>query len=416
MSSPAVAFRYRRGAHFFDSPATLERRVLNRVRLSWALLFLNVLTFAAGTWNGLPLIVPIPATLGKVITQGALPAALLVALTVNRRLAIRPNVFLCLLTLLALEAVLSGTHPAGHLVGTLYRTARLAGFVATLWALSPWWGRRDLLLLRFQLTCLGAVLGAVLLGLLIAPGRALDQGRLSGVFWPTPPTQVADFAAITIGLVVLLWLCHLLEGRVCLLVVTVVGAMLLLTHSRTELIAMTAGVFVGGLSIFMARARVRRLFASGAVLVSIVITAFSGVITSWLIRGESSQELTSLTGRTTVWEAVLKSPRDPFQVIFGYGLSNKSFNGFPVDSNWLAAYLDLGLIGVVISAMLVLFVFAAAYFAPRGPQRALALFLVTYLVVNSVTATGLSDASVAMVELALAASLLVVTPQTGQLE
>jgi hypothetical protein len=41
---------------------------------------------------------------------------------------------------------------------------------------------------------------------------------------------------------------------------------------------------------------------------------------------------------------------------------------------------------------------------------------VTYLVVNSVTATGLSDASVAMVELALAASLLVVTPQTGQLE
>ena len=55
----------------------------------------------------------------------------------------------------------------------MYRTFRLAEFVAALWLLTPWWGRRDMLLLRYQLRCLYVALGSVLLGLLIAPGHAL---------------------------------------------------------------------------------------------------------------------------------------------------------------------------------------------------------------------------------------------------
>ena len=129
-------------------------------------------------------------------------------------------------------------------------------------------------------------------------------------------------------------------------------------------------------------------------------------MTTWLARGESSQELTSLTGRTTVWEGVVNTPRDLFQVIFGYGLSNKSYTGFPIDSNWLATYLDLGLLGVAICAVLVLFVFVSSYFQPSQVQRALALFLVTYLMITSYTETGLGDASEYMLDLALAASLL----------
>jgi hypothetical protein len=101
-------------------------------------------------------------------------------------------------------------------------------------------------------------------------------------------------------------------------------------------------------------------------------------------------------------------------VVFGYGLSNKSFNGFPIDSNWLAAYYDLGLCGVVICVALVLFVLVAAYFQPRGPQRALALFLVTYLAITSLTETGLSDASAYLLELTLAASLLMSSRAEGR--
>ncbi|HEX9547790.1 MAG TPA: hypothetical protein VF942_10655, partial [Acidimicrobiales bacterium] len=100
----------------------------------------------------------VPSALGKGLTQGALPAALIVALTVNRRVIVRPNVFLCLVSLLVIEAIITSLQPQ-H-VGTVYRTFRLAEFVAVLWLLSPWWGRRDLLLVRCQLTSLSVILGS----------------------------------------------------------------------------------------------------------------------------------------------------------------------------------------------------------------------------------------------------------------
>ena len=69
--------------------------------------------------------------------------------------------------------------------------------------------------------------------------------------------------------------------------------------------------------------------------------------------------------------------------------------------------MTLGLVGVGICAALLLFVLVNAYFQPRSERRALALFLVTYLMITSYTETGLSDASVYLLELSLAASLLV---------
>ena len=91
--------------------------------------------------------------------------------------------------------------------GTVYRTFRLAEFVAALWLLTPWWGRRDLLLVRCHLKALAVVLGSVLLGVLVAPSKALGAGRLVGVLWAVPATQVAHYAAIIIGLTAVLWFC-----------------------------------------------------------------------------------------------------------------------------------------------------------------------------------------------------------------
>jgi O-antigen ligase len=283
----------------------------------------------------------------------------------------------------------------------------MAGFVATLWMLTPWWGRRDMLLVRSHLVALSVVLGTVLLGILVAPKTALAQGRLEGSLWPYPPTQVAHFAAVLVGIVILLWLCGLVSGRLALVAVVVGIPVLLLTHTRTALVAMLAGIFVGGMSLFSARARVRRLFAGIGVVASIGAITLSGLLTTWLARGESTQQLTSLTGRTNVWAALLSAPRNEFQVIFGFGLSNMSFNGLAIDSNWLGAYLDLGLVGVILTAAMLLFLLVSAYFRPLGPQRALALFLVTYCLVSSFTETGLSNPSLYFLELALAASLLV---------
>ena len=388
------------------SPAS-ERSIRRRVGLAWGLLVLNALTYYGSVLH-------IPSAAGKGITQVALPAALIVALTVNRRVLVRPNVFLCLVTLLAMEAIIACLQPQ-HL-GTVYRTFRLAEFVAVLWLLTPWWGRRDLLLVRCHIGSLAIVQASVILGLLVAPGHALGGGRLTGVLWGIPATEVGHYAAVTTGLVVVLWLGGLLPGRATLLAVAVEGIVLILSHTRTALIALVVGLVVAGLSLIVARVRVRRFFVTASIIVSIVVVTAAGVLTTWLARGQGTQELTSLTGRTDFWTLVLNLPRTKFQEIMGFGLSNGSVDGLPIDSNWLVAYLQQGLFGVVVCAAMLLFVLVAAFFQPSSTRRALAFFLVTYCLIASFTQVGFATASTYLLELTLAASLLVPSAEGKQPE
>jgi O-Antigen ligase len=400
MSSSVAVSQLRRGVASLAEAGARERRIQRRVGLVWYLLVLNCLTYFGGG------LLHLPSAVGKAITQGALYAALFAALTVNRKLILRPNVFLCLVSLLVLGVVLTTLQPE-H-IGTIYRAFRLAVFIAVLWLLTPWWGRRDLLLVRCHLKAMAVVLGTVLLGLMIAPGRARAGGRLNDIVWPSPPTQVAHYAAVTFGLVVVLWLCGQLRGRITVIVVTLAGAILILTHTRTALVGLGAGLLVAGLSLIVAKARVRKLFAAIGAVATIAILTLSSAITSWLARGQQGNgQLTDLTGRTVVWSQLVAFPRNKFQEIFGFGLSNDSFNGLPIDSNWLASYQTQGLYGVVLCVMMLLFLLVTAYFTPRGVERALALFLVTYCLIASFTEVGFTDASTYLLELTLAASLLV---------
>lgn len=394
----AVAFRPNRGVLSLKSVEARERSTRRAITLCWGLLMVDTLQYFG-------LLVHVPSVVGKMITQGALPLALLIALSTNRKMILRPNVFLGLATLLVIEAAMMTT-TAQH-IGTVYRGVRLAEFIFVLWLLTPWWGRRDLLLVRSHLTALSVILGSVLLGALVAPGKAFGSGRLGGALWVIPPTQVAHYAAVIIGLVVVLWLCGQVPGRITLTVVTVAGGMLLLTRTRTALVGLVAGLLVAGLSLIVARARVRKLFAIGGIIVGVTTITLSSFIVTFLTRGQSGSNLTSLTGRTDVWTQILALPRDPFQMAFGFGLSNASFNGLSIDSNWLSSYDEQGLFGVAVCAAMLLFLFVNAYFQQRGVQRALALFLVTYCLIASFTEDGFTDATPYLLELTLAASLLV---------
>jgi O-antigen ligase len=400
MTAPATVLRPRRGILPATSPLTQERLLRRRVYLTWGLLFFNALTYYTGYS-----FIHIPTTVGKVIAQGALPLALICALSLNRKLVVRPNVFLCLVTLIVLGAFLTSLQPE-H-VGTVFRTLRLAGFVACLWLLTPLWGRRDLLLVRCHLVMLYAVLASAVLGLMMAPHTARTEGRLSGALWPIPPTQLAHYAAVTTGLVVVLWFGGQMRGRTTALISAAALAVLVLTHTRTALVGLIAGILVAGMSLVAVKARVRKLFAAVGAIAAVVVLTLSAVIATWLERGQSAQGLENLTGRTEVWGPLLAFPRDKFQEIFGFGLSNDSFNGLPIDSNWLASYQTLGLYGVVVCAMILVFLMVAAYFQPRGLRRALALFLVTYCLVASFTEVGFTDVSIYLLDLTVAASLLV---------
>lgn len=403
MSSTATVLRPRRGVLLAAQPLTGERLTRRRFYLAWSLLFFNALTFYPGYS-----FVHIPSVIGKGLAQGALPFALLAALSLNRKVLIRPNVFLCLVTLIVLGTFLTTMQPQ-H-VGTIFRTFRFSGFVVGLWLLTPYWGRRDLLLVRAHLGVLTALLGSVLLGLMIAPGTARSgggTGRLGGALWPIPPTQVAHYAGVMTGLVVVLWFCGELSGRVTALLSIAALAVLVLTHTRTALVGLIAGILIAGMSLIAAKARVRRLFATAGAIAAVAVMTLSAFITNWLARGQGSQGLDNLTGRTEVWGPLLAYPRDKFQEIFGFGLSSSSFNGLPIDSNWFASYNMQGLFGVTVCAMILVFLLVTAYFQPRGVRRALALFLVTYCLVASFTEVGFTDASPYLLDLTVAASLLV---------
>ena len=60
----------------------------------------------------------------------------------------------------------------------------------------------------------------------------------------------------------------------------------------------------------------------------------------------------------------------------------------------------------MICASLLIFLLITAYFQPRGSHRALALFLITYCLVASFTEVGFTDANPYLLDLAVAAALL----------
>jgi hypothetical protein len=405
MSASVTAVRPRRSLSSRTPADVTERRIRRRIYVTYGLLFFNTLTFYPGLS-----VVHIPSIVGKGLAQAVLPVALLMALSLNRKVIVRPNVFLCLVSLLVLGSFIAALQPEHF--STVFRTFRLAGFVAGLWLLTPWWGRRDLLLVRCHLATLCAVLGSVILGLMVAPHRARLDGRLVGAIWPMQATQVAHYAAVTIGLVVVLWFCGQLRGQTTAYIAVASLALLVLSHTRTALFALICGILVAGMSLIVAKARVRQLFATAGAVAVVAVVTLSSVITTWLERGQTTQGLENLTGRTEVWGPLLAAPRDKFQEIFGFGLSNVSFNGFPIDSNWLASYEEQGLFGVVICAAILVFLLVTAFFQRRGVQRALALFLVTYCLVASFTEDAFTDVSPYLLDLFVAASLLV-RPQSA---
>jgi hypothetical protein len=384
-----------------------DSAVRRRVTVIWVLLFINVLSY-----SGVPTIVTIPHTIGKLLTQGALAIAFFLALTVNRRLLIRPSLFLTLWSVLAAFALMISIRDEVSL-GSDYRAFRLIGFVSVLWLLTPWWGRRDLMLVRVYIRCLVAIMVLVLVGLALSPHKAfIFQGRLEGDIWPIPPTQVAHYAAVTAGLIAVLWFSGLVHRNLALTMFIGSTTVLVLTHTRTALIAMLVGILVAGISLFTRRRRVRKVFFTALIVTLIGILMFLPALTTWFDRGQNTQELTAFTGRTAVWSALVQAPRSEPQILFGFGLSNNSFDGLAIDNSWLAVYQDQGLVGDVICGLIVLVLLVSVAFRPRGPARALALFLLVYCLIASFTETGLGGASSYLLDLTIAASLLApLTPQ-----
>jgi hypothetical protein len=388
--------------------ATASSRSTSLVVLAWVALSFNVLTPSANET-----ILDLPRTVNQVLSQGSLGAALIFALLANTRIIFRLNAFLVLLSVLGIHALAVSIH-SEFLVGSTYRAVRLMLFVGCLWLLTPWFGRRDMLLLRAHRLWIWGVLISVALGAAIAPGKAFSfGGRLSGALWPLPPTGVAHYAAILLGSSVVLWMCKVIRGPHAFVSVAISAGILVGTHTRTAMIGVIVGLAGAAASLFLGHARARRTSVGALVAAGVAATLFAPQIMRWAARGQSAEETGNFTGRAVVWSAAFDRPRSWLEELFGSGLSDKSYNGLAVDSSWVATYLDLGWLGVLVGASLIIVLLTMAATHVPGPQRGVALFLVLYCLVSSLTETGLGDASPYLLDLAVATSLLLPRPLRG---
>jgi len=384
--------------------AAHDPRLRRRINLIWALMLFNVLPFTDAT-----MIIPLPQRIGQVLTMGSLGVAFLLLLTVNPRGAFRPNAFLGFYSVLAVLAVACSVRSN---LGSDLRSARFVALLVVLWLLTPLWGWSDQILLRLHRRSMTIVVGSVLIGMFIAPGKAFSQeGRLEGTIWPIPATQVAHYAAVLTGLTAILWMCRMVRRRTAVVTIVLSVITLLLTHTRTGLLALIISLVFATLSLFLSSRRARRAFTIAVLVVAIGTITLTPILVSWLSRGQSSSQISDLTGRRRVWDALVEEPRPTFDRLLGSGVSNGSFDGLPIDNAWLATYYDQGFIGAAIVAASLLSLIIVAAFRPASPSRAIAVFLIAYCFTASFTEVGLGGATTYLLDLMIAASLLARAPR-----
>lgn len=372
------------------------------VGVVWGCLIVN--TLGSG---GVGTIIPIPTRIEQIVTMGALGAAFTLAIILNPRLRIRPSPVLLLLSLLVVVSFVSSAD-LGSGYGALARCARLAVFIVTLWLITPWWDG-TLRFVRYHVRALALLLASVALGLVLAPGLALPadfDDRLIGVLWWIPATQVGDYGAVVAGLTIVLWLARKSSGRALVGIAGPAIALLLLSHTRTATAALAVGVAVAGLSLALANARARRFLAVVMLGSGLIAGAFLSPLTDWFRRGQDGEEFANLTGRELVWNSLLAEPRTPREELIGRGLTDKSFDGLPIDSTWLAIYHEQGYLGIAIIVLILLGLIFTTAMRPPSPARACAVFLIVYGMIASYTQVGLGDASAYLLHLVVATALL----------
>jgi O-antigen ligase len=378
-------------------------------------------------------LLPMPNVVEQALKLTFLLVALALTVRDNWSLRLVPGIpVLVAVTVLAASTmvpVLAGV--AG--MDSLVRASRLCLLVLIAWLLSPWALAVDgMELARAQFTTYALLTAVFLTQGALFPGAAHEPpvGRLRGVLPACDPPRVAEIAAVTAGLAVLLCAGRLLGPRLSLAIFVMALATLLATHTRTALTSLGLGLVIALLSLFRESRRARMVFTLMALASAVALVLAWNPINAYLLRGQNEQELSTLTGRRVVWAAVPKAQPPGIARWFGIGLGPKKLDGrpfvdgwpsshrlpgipittqpggFPIDSGWLAAYREQGYVGVGLTAGIILAVIVGALRLRRGPARAVALFLATVVAVSTITETGVSEASPYLLHLMFAGLLI----------
>jgi O-antigen ligase len=248
------------------------------------------------------------------------------------------------------------------------------------------------------LTALLTALGAVaLVSAATGAAHGLTDGRLSGGIPAMASNVLAGLAGPpAVGLATMI----ARRGIRAWTSVTflVLFAIVFATGSRTALVVVIVGVILA--LVFNGR----RLPLSTAIMTIVALPlayallAFTNTATQVLSRGQSIQELSTLSSRTVAWDAVLAVPIDSWAKWIGNGLAAKTVavqqrwrDVQVLDSSWVSVIAQAGIIGTIL--LVIWIVVTSVESLRRSPLRAIAVPLLVMLLIRSFTESGLIDSS-----------------------
>lgn len=284
-----------------------------------------------------------------------------------------------------------GAYAAGQLTPSAVLSMRLLILVLTvillMRAFAPERLFRDLLA---AMLTVGLV--AVMTGLPSYPA----QGRLFGGLPPLHPNEIA--LLLGIPLLGLGWfaLQDRLKSRHVVLGAVLLGC-IWLTGSRTGLAAV-----IMALALMLLQARRLNPAVAAGVFASIPIgfylIFFSEMLTGYVQRG-GADNLTTLSSRTIAWSAAWTFSDDNWVRWMGSGLSQKMvpvkgqwWDAQLLDSSWVSALVQAGLLGVIIVVLWLLCVTAASLRCPP-PARMFFTALLLFVMLRSTLESGLLDST-----------------------
>jgi hypothetical protein len=225
---------------------------------------------------------------------------------------------------------------------------------------------------------------------------SLAGGRLYGGLPPLNANEIS--LLISVPLVCIMWrvVHRVANSRDVALILPALGV-IWLTGTRTGLVMLGLAVVV---LILMAPRIPVPLFCCGVLAAPMLLAVMflTPVLSSYATRGDTAGVLT-LNSRTVAWDAALHYAHTLPSQVLGVGLAVKQI---PVsamyrtdqilDSTWVSAYVQAGVLGTTVLALLVLVTMARAA-TSQPPTRSLAVAILILLVGRSILESGMFDAS-----------------------
>lgn len=248
--------------------------------------------------------------------------------------------------------------------------------------------------LRAQFTAMAAVgVLAVITGVLRLSSTA---GRLQGGFPPLAANEIALLCGAPALALIWRQLSHRGRGWDLPLIAVLVGAVWA-SQSRTGLAALLVAAL-----LMVLQARRMAPIAVAAVVGAAAAAAYL-LLTTDLVSayfGRSNQgSVATLNSRTIAWSAALDLPQNPVAALMGGGLALKQipvqgqyWNVQGLDSSWVSAWVQCGAIGLALLAIWAGSALIAGWRTPR-PYRMIVTGMLLFLIVRSVTESGLIDAT-----------------------